>query len=257
MLKVLTNSIYGVLGYNKFGLYDPRLAKSITQTGRYLTKKLIAIASRYGEVIYGDTDSVFVKTKTPEELESKMNEELKGLSGDLNCKENFFQVKFEKRYKRFLIVSKKKYAGQREDEEIEIKGFECIRSDHSEYSRRLQRELICWLVRFGKEKMNFCFPKSGADIQHVPLTNLAVPKKLDKELNAYKTLPIHIRAAKNSGKNIIRGDTILFLNLKKGDVIALNDMEDLEIERLKDKVDYDYIFENTIKHKIEGILGVL
>jgi DNA polymerase I len=60
-LKVLINGGYGVFGSQYFKYYDPRVAELITAYGRYMISKMKDIAQNMGfEIVYGDTDSLFL-----------------------------------------------------------------------------------------------------------------------------------------------------------------------------------------------------
>jgi DNA polymerase elongation subunit (family B) len=58
VLKFIANSFYGVLGWDKFRLYDPEIAAFITRTGREINEYLQGLARGVGlEPIYGDSVS--------------------------------------------------------------------------------------------------------------------------------------------------------------------------------------------------------
>ncbi len=61
-LKILINAGYGVFASRYFKYYDPRVAELITSYGIHiLTKKMQDIAKSMGfEIVYGDTDSLFL-----------------------------------------------------------------------------------------------------------------------------------------------------------------------------------------------------
>ena len=60
-VKILMNSFYGVLGANGCRFYDARLASSITRRGHEIIQETRTFIEGQGyDVIYGDTDSVFV-----------------------------------------------------------------------------------------------------------------------------------------------------------------------------------------------------
>lgn len=68
--KIFMNSAYGAASNAHFAFYDPRLGKSITLTGRVITKHMIRqackeITGKYdfdrNALIYGDTDSVYFR----------------------------------------------------------------------------------------------------------------------------------------------------------------------------------------------------
>ncbi|KAG9242103.1 DNA-directed DNA polymerase, partial [Calycina marina] len=60
-LKVLANSLYGSVGYDKSAVYSPSCAAAITAIGRHCVKMAARVLSGDGLVtLYGDTDSVMV-----------------------------------------------------------------------------------------------------------------------------------------------------------------------------------------------------
>jgi DNA polymerase I len=60
-LKILINGGYGVFGSKYFKYYDPRVAELTTAYGRHTLTKMQEIAENMGfEIVYGDTDSLFL-----------------------------------------------------------------------------------------------------------------------------------------------------------------------------------------------------
>jgi DNA polymerase, archaea type len=72
-LKILINGGYGVFGSRFFKYQDQRVAELITAYGRYTLTKMQEFAEEMGlNVIYGDTDSLFIDTncgKYPEKAD--------------------------------------------------------------------------------------------------------------------------------------------------------------------------------------------
>ena len=149
-IKILMNSFYGVLGSSGCRFFDPKLASSITLRGHeIILESQEFIESRGLEVIYGDTDSLFVH------VGSRSEDECIDLGTALACDLNLhwtrrleetlalkshLEVEFETHYQRFLMPtirgsqrgSKKRYAGTvRQGTEIGlvIKGLEAVRTD--------------------------------------------------------------------------------------------------------------------------------
>ncbi|MFD1634920.1 DNA polymerase domain-containing protein [Haloplanus ruber] len=139
-------SLYGVLGWDRFRLYDREMGAAVTATGRDVIEHTQTAANDVGyEVAYGDTDSVMlelgeettadevpdaVREAHPEasdadlrriagaietgyELEESINESYDAFAREeLNAHEHRFQIEFEKLYRRFFQAGKKKrYAG--------------------------------------------------------------------------------------------------------------------------------------------------
>jgi DNA polymerase-2 len=61
-IKIAMNSFYGVLGTPGCRFFDPRLAASITRRGHEVIERTRTLFEGWGhEVLYGDTDSLFVR----------------------------------------------------------------------------------------------------------------------------------------------------------------------------------------------------
>ena len=144
-------SLYGVLGWDRFRLYDKEMGAAVTATGREVIEYTDEVVKNEGyEVVYGDTDSVMLEVKEvsaedieaevtvtdemrekhPEmdeseletiaatiekgfELEAQINESYDEFAVErLNAEQHRFQIEFEKLYRRFFQAGKKKrYAG--------------------------------------------------------------------------------------------------------------------------------------------------
>ncbi|KAA9396837.1 DNA polymerase elongation subunit [Haloarcula sp. CBA1130] len=150
-VKVIMNSLYGVLGWDRFRLYDKEMGAAVTATGREVIDYTDNVVANEGyEVVYGDTDSVMLqlgdvgpddvegdvevtdemREKHPEmgddeleliattiqkgfELEETINDSYDEFAMEqLNASDHRFQIEFEKLYRRFFQAGKKKrYAG--------------------------------------------------------------------------------------------------------------------------------------------------
>lgn len=150
-VKVIMNSTYGVLGWERFRLYDKEMGAAVTATGRDVIEFTEKISEELGyEVTYGDTDSVMLElgqvgdeeVNSDVEISDELREEQPQLDEDemmqlqrcidrsleieeeineaysrfakekLNADEHRFQIEFEKLYRRFFQAGKKKrYAG--------------------------------------------------------------------------------------------------------------------------------------------------
>jgi DNA polymerase I len=123
-VKVIMNSLYGVLGWDRFRLYDKEMGSAVTATGREVIRYTEEVVSGMNyQIVYGDTDSVMLELGgdvTKEEaveksfdIEERVNESYDEFAEDrLGAEEHRFEIEFEKLYRRFFQAGKKKrYAG--------------------------------------------------------------------------------------------------------------------------------------------------
>lgn len=214
-IKILMNSFYGVLGSLGCRFYDPYVAGSITATGQWVltqSKNYLEEIEKH-QVIYGDTDSLFVQLKTEDDpieyskkLAKRLNEYWKNKLSDEFQIESFLEIKFEKNFSDFIIPqmrgggggAKKRYAGlKRLDDGIktlEIVGLEYVRSDWSELAKRFQYQLL--EIVFAKGDIEKFVKEFVDNIQKCPVTDFVYKKRLSKDLDEYdKTMPPHVKAA--------------------------------------------------------------
>lgn len=170
-IKILMNSFYGVLGTPGCRFFDYRLPSSITLRGHdILTRTKTLIEAQGYQVIYGDTDSVFVwlrdlptgATLTQidtigRDLASRLNQWwIETLARDYQL-QSYLEIQYETHYTRFVMPtirdselgSKKRYAGVIQQlgnggettETLVFKGLESVRTDWTLVARECQREL--------------------------------------------------------------------------------------------------------------------
>jgi len=115
-LKVILNASYGVFGAATFDLYCPPVAEATAAIGRHSITQIINKARELGiEVIYGDTDSIFLKNPTQEQIESLVQWSKKELKMELDV---------DKLYRYALFSSRKKnYLGVSADGAVDVKGL--------------------------------------------------------------------------------------------------------------------------------------
>ena len=168
-IKIIMNSFYGVLGSNACRFFDARLASAITERGHEIIQSTAKWIENKGyQVIYGDTDSVFVhlnkKTLSKQNKQIKDNQRAQEIGQTLQAQLNVFwqkqlretfdldchlEIEFETHYKTFLMPtirgselgSKKRYAGLMENDQLIFKGLEAVRSDWTALSKEVQTEL--------------------------------------------------------------------------------------------------------------------
>ncbi|WP_423744883.1 DNA-directed DNA polymerase (plasmid) [Haladaptatus sp. SPP-AMP-3] len=240
-VKVIMNSLYGVLGWERFRLYDKEMGAAITATGREVIEFTETAANEIDyEVAYGDTDSVMLelggdigKDEAIEqsfEIEEHINSRYTEFAREeLNANEHRFQIEFEKLYRRFFQAGKKKrYAGYivwkegKDVDDIDITGFEYKRSDIAPITKEVQRQVIEMIVTGEdldnvKEYVHDIIEDFQAG--NVDLNDVAIPGGIGKRLDNYDTDTAQVRGAKYAnlllGTNFQRGSKPKRLYLKK------------------------------------------
>ena len=109
-LKILINGGYGVFGSRYFKYHNPRVAELITAYGRYTLSKMQEIATKMGfDVVYGDTDSLFLYNRNENGESSKEEKELISEFTEECNKQLGVEVEHSKTYKTAIISDKKKH----------------------------------------------------------------------------------------------------------------------------------------------------
>lgn len=152
-LKLCANSVYGF--FNTEGLYKcMAVAESTTCAGRQAIEQAQLIAEGapfFCEIIYGDTDSIMVRipgAKTVRQASDVAVRIAETISAFYGTK---LTIIFEKAYLPYLLVKKKRYAGQMYSSptakpKLDCKGFEIVRRDSFPLCHELQRRVFDILI---------------------------------------------------------------------------------------------------------------
>jgi DNA polymerase elongation subunit (family B) len=133
-IKVLSNSVYGSLGYSNSTLYSPTCAAAITAIGRHCIKLARRFFIREGLlVIYGDTDSCMVKgSGTREETAQKASRALDKLHGYFSSTSlHMMRMEVEAHYSKGIMTDKKRYCMLLTDGSMKKVGISLSRKDVS------------------------------------------------------------------------------------------------------------------------------
>ena len=147
-LKILINGGYGVFGSRYFKYRDLRVAELITAYGRYTLSKMQEIAKDMGfEIVYGDTDSLFLyynttaygstATNPSNDIISRFQEECNRQLG--------VEVEHAKIYTTAIISDKKKhYVGWSgiQGKEPDIVGMEGDKNDRPKWINTVFRQTV-------------------------------------------------------------------------------------------------------------------
>jgi DNA polymerase, archaea type len=151
VLKILINGGYGVFGNEHFKYYDPRVAELVTAAGRYMLTQMQSTANDiYGfEIIYGDTDSLFLNNTNERGLKEFQDKFLNEEDINLEIKNKY--------YKLFLSAGKKHYLGHGVDDKgkevFDIVGFEGIKNDRPEFYHQVYKQLALDVIEDGKDPL--------------------------------------------------------------------------------------------------------
>ena len=248
-LKILANASYGYYGYAGSRWYSRVCAKSITAWGRYYIQKVIRKAEKMGyEVIYGDTDSLFIKVKSGEDANSFLSAVNQLLPGVM-------ELEYHGIYKAGLftpaktgLTAKKRYALIDNDGDITIRGFERVRRDWSQIARETQEKILLAVLRDNApEEALEIAKKTINDIakESMDLKKLVIYTQLTKPIREYEQIGPHVIAAKKSlqrGRPVAEGSVIAYVITKGSGSISER------AEPLEDAQNYDpdYYINNQV-----------
>jgi len=249
-LKVILNASYGVMGAEIFPLYYLPAAESTTGIGRHIILDTIEKCKESGiNVLYGDTDSIFVKNITKEQITMLINRAKNDHGVELEVDKEF----------RYVVLSnrKKNYLGVTKDGKADVKGLTGKKSHTPKFIKTLFYELLDILSavqnegEFTNAKKQIAAKISEyAEKVHekkIPLPELAFNVMISKAPSEYvKTIPQHVRAAKQleAIREIKKGDVISYVKiLNKPGVKPVEMARPEEVDSSK----YMEFMENTLE----------
>jgi len=223
-LKVILNASYGVFGAESFDLYCPPVAEATAALGRHAITQTINKAQGLGiEVIYGDTDSIFLKNAAQDQISTLSNWSEKELG---------MQLDVDKIYRYSVFSSRKKnYLGVFHDGNVEVKG---LTGKKRHIPIFIKKAFVQMEERLGQVKSPSEFEEAKREIRKIirdrylrlkrrewgeSPDELAFNVVLGKPLKHYnKTTPQHVKAAKElekRGYELKAGDLISFVKVVK------------------------------------------
>lgn len=156
-LKLIANVTYGYTSASFSGRMPcSEIADSIVQTGRETLEKAIALihsVEKWGaEVVYGDTDSLFVylKGRTREQA-FDIGEDIAATITKMNPRP--IKLKFEKVYHPCVLLAKKRYVGFKYESrkqtvpDFDAKGIETVRRDGTPAEQKIEETALKILFR--------------------------------------------------------------------------------------------------------------
>ncbi|MFH8108796.1 MAG: DNA polymerase domain-containing protein [Candidatus Aenigmatarchaeota archaeon] len=272
-LKRIANATYGYTGFLLGRIYVLDIANAITSCGRYYiqeTKRLVETHTPY-KVIYGDTDSVMIKTDTQDidkaieigiEIANFLNEKFEGK----------LRLKIENIFKTLLILTKKRYAGwsfekidSQYKDEIVMKGIETVRRDWCDLVSETQETVLNILLKEQNPKKAFSYFKEivqKLQNDQIPLEKLVIIKGVSKRPEEYKGVQPHvelIKKMKKRGEKEIPsiGDRVGFVIIKGPQLISERAEDPEYVKKHGLKIDSKYYIESQLLPPLERVFEAI
>ncbi len=300
-MKILLNSFYGYSGYARARLYSLTLANAVTSFGReniLRTKNLIdeigwiyivdgAVVFKdeliYGKtgakrfdisVVYGDTDSVFVRVKSEDGIVSLEDAGLIGKKIAETVTSSLpepMELVFEAYARRGIFLAKKRYAlwvfepaGDGWKDRIKVRGMETVRRDWCNLTSKTLNACLELVLKEGKVEEAVDHVRSviiklqNLDLSEDPaiLEDLTLTRRYTKNTMSYKNKQPHIQLVekiKKRGGNLPGvGDRVPFViiqgkNRRKRKELFVDRAEDPTfVLENKMSLDTDYYVEKQI-----------
>jgi DNA polymerase elongation subunit (family B) len=227
-LKDILVSLYGTTGsfWNRFA--NVTAFEEINRLSREVLIKTKDIVQELGfELVYADTDSVFLK-KSGASLEDIENVK------DILARETGLPISLENYYKFLVLLpleadekieALKHYFGITYTKELIARGIEIRRHDAPNFIKQFQIELLYTLfdckdsadvISKGYENDLLLVTKMIDNVMtgEIQLKDLVVSKMLRQDLTKYRNLFPHVSAAlqlTRAGKSMVRGDIIQYI----------------------------------------------
>lgn len=241
-IKVILNASYGVMGAEIFPLYCLPVADATAALGRITTYETIKKCREIGiDVIYGDTDSLFLKGPSP----AKVDEIARWARANYGV-----DLEIDKTY-RYVVFSelKKNYLGVLSDGTVDVKGLTGKKSHTPPFIRIAFSHMLDILSKVdskndfesAREKIKSILQENAKNLvsRRIPLQDLSFnvminksPEKYGQKIthatvesslidgldvvgkDSHKGIPQHIKAAKllvQQGREIKAGGIISYV----------------------------------------------
>lgn len=263
-LKTIANSSYGYMGFFGARWYSKEAAETITAYARNYIQETIKKAQKDFEVIYGDTDSLFLI------LGKKKRTDVKDFVKDVNKNlPGIMELEVQDFYKRGIFVmkkgedtgAKKKYALVNDDDEIIIKGFETIRRDWSFLAKEVQLKVLKIILKENSKEKALRYVKDMIKKirnKDIDVKNMIIQTQLKMGLESYTQIGPHVAVARRMAKQGITvgsGSIIRYIICEgKGQI---RDRARIPEECKHKDYDAEYYINNQILPAVEKIFEVL
>lgn len=288
-VKVAMNSIYGFCGADNGKLPMKDIAETVTANGRMLIERSKNyVESWYPcEVVYGDTDSIYVRffldeleprlqnPRTPEDVRELMQWVFqRSQEAADRITANYIspiELEFEKVMFPFVLFKKKRYTYVEyekfdeviDEDSVNMKGIAPTRRDYAPFVKRVCTGAIHKILldrdvdgafRYVEEEMMRLLKGQ------YPIEDLVVSRSLSKRPDQYANpntphVALALRIEERTGVRTRLGERIQFV-FTKGSGAQCDLVEEPQFVRQED-ADGAYYFFHQIHHSLEEILGTV
>ncbi len=269
-LKILANAFYGYFGYARARMFDLDIANSITSFGREAIHQAQSMMEGRGfEVVYGDTDSLMVKVGVDD------LEKIRGLASNVSKEiteklPGVMELQFEKVFKRFLPLSKKRYVAWKFeptntgwDEKLEMKGVETVRRDWCLLVSETMKVVIEVILKENDIKKAVSYFKGvvGDLVKgKIDINKLVITKTITKKPENYDGVQPHVELVKKvsaRGIDVGVGDRVGYVIIKGMDILSRRSEDPNYVVEKGLELDSNYYIENQLLPPMERIFTAL
>lgn len=268
--KTVINALFGTMLYKGYRLHNEKVGYSITFLGRELNKYVHKELLKFGstlqkllKILYGDTDSSFIKTDVNiEELVKEVNDVIvpnfvRSINPDLT---SYIHVEVDKHYDFIVFVAKKRYYGVRKNKKGEdmwdYVGVDIKRTNIPEAVTN-NIKFVIQAFREGRDVIEEIDRRIRDIYDSKKLDDFRIPLKLEMGIDEFKVNTPVKKAVKSAeekwGLKFRRGDKFWGVYLKEG-IIAFDDVDEERESYILENLNYNKYVADFIHKSLHMVL---